>query len=397
MAASRGIDNWNKNWKGQGNISTSVKVNSATIYEEDGSRSTAVLTKGLPVTYLDKQSATHTRVAIQVGESVYLTNIDNLQKPQSVGRVDLKPQAFGLAGISLTLSTYLNKVKSAINSRDDIKGDLKDYLLDLVKQIEFGSNSVTGYDLLELPMGSILSDFGEVLGPIFCIKSGLAKFNLGVNQSSTIFFPTAGTEPLLDYFIRTSVNTYKISAKAKGTSNTLKMNSLVPPLLSDNTLRERHQNTLEFRLMQTIHDNTINMGAILGCSLIGVISQRAAASVSGLRGNGTLISDAAKEQFQNLISNDSRLRRKKNITLRNIAYLCEKNLVEYTKRTMVSQRLTNIVKDILNNEIFFVKMNIDNGVPRFTISSTSDRSISNLHFRNKNGYDSTSDKLGFKL
>ena len=91
------------------------------------------------------------------------------------------------------------------------------------------------------------------------------------------------------------------------------------------------------------------------------------------------------------------LRRNKNITLRNIAYLCEKNLVEYTKGTMVSQRLTNIVKDILNNEIFFVKMNIDNGVPRFTISSTSDRSVSNLHFRNKNGYDSTSDKLGFKL
>ena len=52
MAASRGVDNWNKNWKGQGNISTLVKVNSATIYEEDGSRSTAVLTKGLPVTIL---------------------------------------------------------------------------------------------------------------------------------------------------------------------------------------------------------------------------------------------------------------------------------------------------------------------------------------------------------
>ena len=81
MAASRGVDNWNKNWKGQGNISTSVKVNSATIYEEDGSKSLAILTKGLPVTYLDNQSATHTRVAIQVGDIVYLTNIDNLQKP----------------------------------------------------------------------------------------------------------------------------------------------------------------------------------------------------------------------------------------------------------------------------------------------------------------------------
>ena len=231
MAASQGVDNWNKNWKGRGNISTFVKVNSATLYEEDGSRSGAVVTKGLPVTYLDNQSGSHTRVAIQVGEKVFLTNIDNLQKPQSIGRVDLKPQAFGLGGSGFTLLTYLTKVKSAINSRDDIKGDLKDYLLDLVKQVEFGSNSITGYDLSELPMGSILSDFGEVLGPIFCIKTGLSKFNLGVNQTSTIFFPATGTEPLLDYLIKTSKDTYKISAKAKGTSNTLKMNTLVPSLL----------------------------------------------------------------------------------------------------------------------------------------------------------------------
>ena len=397
MAASRGIDNWNKNWRGQGNKSTFVKVNSATIYEEDGSRSGVVLTKGLPVTYLDNQSGSHTRVAIQVGEKVFLTNIDNLQKPRSIGRIDLKPQAFGLGGATFTLSTYLTTVKSAINSRDDIQGDLNDYLIDLVKQVEFGSNSISGYDLTELPMGSILSDFGEVLGPIFCIKTGLSKFNLGVNQSSTVFFPSAGAEPLLDYFIRTSQDTYKISAKAKGTSNTLKMNSLVPPLLSDNILRVRHQNTLEFRLMQTIHDNSINMGSILGCSLVGIISQSAAASVSGLRGNNTIISDNAKQLFQNLISSDSRLRDKRDITLRNISYLCEKKLVEFTKKTMVSQRLTNIVKDILNNEIFFVKMNIDNGVPRFNVSSTTDRSISNLHFRTKNGYDRTSDKLGFKL
>ena len=397
MAASRGIDNWNKNWRGQGNKSTFVKVNSATIYEEDGSRSGVVLTKGLPVTYLDNQSGSHTRVAIQVGEKVFLTNIDNLQKPRSIGRIDLKPQAFGLGGTTFTLSTYLTTLKSAINSRDDIQGDLKDYLIDLVKQVEFGSNSISGYNLTELPMGSILSDFGEVLGPIFCIKTGLSKFNLGVNQSSTVFFPSAGAEPLLDYFIRTSQDTYKISAKAKGTSNTLKMNSLVPPLLSDNILRVRHQNTLEFRLMQTIHDNSINMGSILGCSLVGIISQSAAASVSGLRGNNTIISDNVKQLFQNLISSDSRLRDKRDITLRNISYLCEKKLVEFTKKTMVSQRLTNIVKDILNNEIFFVKMNIDNGVPRFNVSSTTDRSISNLHFRTKNGYDSTSDKLGFRL
>ena len=54
----------------------------------------------MSVTYIDNKSSSHTRVAIQVGENIYLTNIDNLQKPQSIGRIDLKPQAFGLGGQS---------------------------------------------------------------------------------------------------------------------------------------------------------------------------------------------------------------------------------------------------------------------------------------------------------
>ena len=121
MAASSGVDNWNKNWKGKGNISTLVKVNGATLYEEDGKPSQAILTRGMPVTYIDNKSSSHTRVAIQVGENIYLTNIDNLQKPQSVGRIDLKPQAFGLGGQSLTLTNYISTVKQSINGRQEIK------------------------------------------------------------------------------------------------------------------------------------------------------------------------------------------------------------------------------------------------------------------------------------
>ena len=401
MAASRGVDNWNDNFKGQGDVSTLAKVDTAILYEENGSRSSQQLTRGTPVTYIDNQSKSHTRVAIQIGENTYLTNIDNLQKPQSVGRIDLKPQAFGLGGQSLTLTNYISTVKQSINGRQEIKGDLKDYLLDLVKTVEFGANSITGYDTSEFPMGSILSDFGEVLGPIYCIKRGLTNKNLGVNQSSSVFFPVAGAEPLLDYFIKTSTDTYKISAKAKGTANTLKMNSLVPALQQNNTLLSRYQNSIEFRLMKTIHDNSTNNGAILGAALIGAISQQAAASVSGLRGNNAVLSNTSKQLFSNIIQNDTRLRTKfineENITLRNIAYVCEKEIVDFTKQTTVSQKLTNIVKDILNNELFYVKMSIDNGIPIFNVFSTSDKNVSNLIFRNKNGYDSFSDKLGFKI
>ena len=127
--------------------------------------------------------------------------------------------------------------------------------------------------------------------------------------------------------------------------------------------------------------------------MIGAINQQAAASVSGLRGNSASISDISKQLFANLILDDARLKSSKTITLRNIAYVCEKKIVEFSKRTMVSKKFTEIVKDVLNNEVFYVKLDIDNGIPRFNIVSTSDRTVSNIVFRNKNDTVRASDKL----
>ena len=42
---------------------------------------------------------------------------------------------------------------------------------------------------------------------------------------------------------------------------------------------------------------------------------------------------------------------------------------------MVSKKFTEIVKDILDNEVFYVKLDIDNGIPRFNVASTSDLSL----------------------
>ena len=240
-------------------------------------------------------------------------------------------------------------------------------------------------------MASIRNDFGEAIGPIFCLKSGLINKNLGINASSTVSFPGSGTAQLLDYIIGTSTKQIKVSAKSKGTANTLKMASLI------SQVNPKFQSTTEFQIMNTINSNSMNMGPIQGCSLIGAISQQAAGSVGGLRGNDAVISDVSKQLFANLIMNDSELRNRKTITLRNIAYVCEKKLVEYSKKSMVSKKFTEIVKDILDNEVFYVKLDIDNGIPKFNVVSTSDRTISGIHFRNKNGYDSTSDKLGFKI
>ena len=394
MTASTGSENWISNWKGQGDITSMIKVVDATIYDKDNKRLPQKLPKGTSVTYIDNQSKEYSKVAIRVGQDIFFTRIDNLIKPKTLGAVNLKPQAFGL-GAPLSLTSYVSTLKKSIKNRNNIKGELQEYLLDLVDYVFSGSGGLVGFKFNELPMTSIRNDFGEVLGPIFCLRSGLINLNLGVNASSTISFPASGAEPLLDYFINTPTKQIKVSAKAKGTSNTLKMSALVPAVLNDSKLSIKHANSLEFRLMSAINSNSINMGAIECALLIGAISPQAAGSVRGLRGNDTEIPNP--QLFIDLISNESILRSKQKFTLREIAYACEKKVVEFSRKTMVSKKLTEIVKDILDNEIFFVKLDIDNGIPRFNIVSTSDRTISNLVFRNKNDTGRASDRLGFKL
>ena len=395
MAASKGVDNWNKNWKGMGDVSTTIKVTSAAYYsQENSTRSSGNLTKGTPVTYIDNLSKLHTRAAIKLGVDVYYTNIDNLVKPKSVSTVNLKPQAFGLAGTEYNITGYITALRNSINSRTDIVGDLKEYLLALVNFSISNSRDFAGIEITTLPMADIIKDFGEVIGPIYCIKRGLSQYNIGVSSSSRIFIPVAPNEPLLDYYIITATNNnIKVSAKAKGTSNTLKVNDLVPPILNNPTLANKYSKDTEFRIMRTIYENSMVSGPIKACALLGIIGQDAANSVAS---EPAQIPD--KKLFDSLIQKDATLKSRASITTKQVSFLCEKEIVNYSKQALKSTKFTSIVREVLKNEIYFVKLSIVNGIPSFLVQATSgETGINNLSFRTKNGYDSKSDKLGFRL
>lgn len=395
MAASRGADNWNKNWKGRGDVSTIIKVSSAAYYSaENVNKTSGNLTKGTPVTYIDNLSKLYTRTAIKLGADIYYTNIDNLAKPRSVSKVNLKPQAFGLAGTEYNITGYITALRNSINSRTDIVGDLKEYLLALVNFSINNSMNFSGIEISTLPMSDIIKDFGEVIGPIYCIKRGLSQYNIGVGSSSKIFIPVAPNEPLLDYFIIASTNNkIKVSAKAKGTSNTLKVNDLVPPILKNPILSNKYSNDTEFRIMRTIYENSMVSGPIKACVLLGIIGQDAANSVAS---EPAQIPD--KKLFNSLIQKDVTLKSRKSITTKQISFLCEKEIVNYSKQSLKSIKFTSIVREVLKNEIYFVKLSIVNGIPSFLVQATSGQTaINNLSFRTKNGYDSKSDKLGFRL
>lgn len=394
MAASRGVDSWNKHWRGRGNIPTRIKNTSSPYYSDSSSsRTSGNLPKDTEVTYIDILTQTHTKAAIQVGDNIFYTNIDNLVKPRSVSLISLKPQAFGLSGVEYSLTNYINAVKSSINSRQDILGDLQEYLLSLVDYADTNSQSFSGFDFSILPIADIKKDFGEVIGPIYCMRRGLLNRNLGITNASKILIPTSSTEPLLDYFIVNANGRVKVSAKAVGNSNTLKMRDLVPPILNDPSLYSKYSNDLEFNIMRDIHENSIVLGPIKACQLIGVVDQNAVNSV--LYEPNQIPNPVL---FSQLIQSDSRLMRQSTISTKQISFVCEKRIIDYSKQPTKSSKFTSIVRDVLNNEIFFVKFDISNGLPSFTVQATSGNlSINNLYFRTKNGYDSKSDKLGFKL
>lgn len=407
MAATKGVDNWNKNWRSLGNIPTVVKNNSSVLYEQDGTKSSTVASSGTSVIYMDSLSGTFKRdtgrtkyVAISgIGTTPLFTNIDNLIKPKSLGAVNLSPQSFGLGGTTQNITSYVTSLIDSINTRPDLKGELREYLLELVDYANTGSQAIVGYDLSTLGMNSIISQFGETIGPIYCIRRGLSRFNLGVNNGTLIYMPSSATEPLLDYILISNARRVKISAKAVGTSNTLKMNSLVPAVLNDDSLRGKYISDTHFNVMRTIHENTMISGPIRACAYVGIISGQQASSIAG---EPYKLNDNQLDMFDALINQNAYLRglrlTNSTISTKHISFVCEKMLINYSKQTKNSNRFTEIVKDVLTNEIYFAKFGIDNGIPNFNVQATTGvNGISNLVFRTKNGYMSKSDKLGFKL
>lgn len=408
MVASSGRGAWISHFRGQGDLPTRIKKSSIIVFDQDGNKLNVSLTQGTDVTYDDNLSQSHPKdslgsgdsvkkvVAIRVGDQTYFVSVDDIVKPVSLSKINMQPQSFGL-GAPMLITNYISSVKSSIKSRQDIKGELEDYLIDLVNYVANG-DGITGHNISSSPLKeqipTITKEFGEVLGPIYCIKTGLINLNLGVNLSSKISFPPAGTK-LFDYFI----DKIKVSAKAdKVNPNTLKMSSLVPTIQQDKSSFVSAQDEEAYDLMETIHNFSMNAGPIEYCgkkSDIKDVSPQAAASVRGLKGNNALISDQSKELFKELINSEPKLKDNKNITLRMISFGCEKRVVDKSKK--LSNGLTAIVKKVLNSEVFYVKMSIDSGVPKFNTVSTTDRNFSNIFLRNKNDSGSASDKLGFKV
>jgi len=424
MAARTGNLAWKVHFQGL-DRKTKIRRPSTVVFDQEGNKVDVPLSMGTDAIYIDNLSESHPNdsqsasverkkvVAINVGGQVYYVDVNDLIKPASLNKVDLKPQKFGLSG-QYTLTNYISSLKSSIRSRQDIKGDLQDYLLDLVDYINTGTGNLSGYNLTDLPMASIEKEFGEALGPIFCIKKGLvgkldkSGKSLGVTQSTTINIVGQGVKTKDYELINSDGKTLNISAKGgTSSSNTFKPSSIMEIVDADSRLESRINNygDIQLNVIRTLNNNSAILGPIKAANDLGYFKKQSSLLPSTGLQNPNFISKELQEAYEPMfLTADSviaqRYREKQRtgstFTYRTLTWCHENFLIKYSVDNQ--SIFTRIVNDVTTAGLFFVKLNFSGQVPTFSVLMPGSGSINNVKLRQKNTkFDGGGEKLGFQI
>ena len=424
MAARTGNLAWKVHFQGL-DRKTKIRRPSTVVFDQEGNKVDVPLSMGTDAIYIDNLSESHPNdsqsasverkkvVAINVGGQVYYVDVNDLIKPASLNKVDLKPQKFGLSG-QYTLTNYISSLKSSIRSRQDIKGDLQDYLLDLVDYINTGTGNLSGYNLTDLPMASIEKEFGEALGPIFCIKKGLvgkldkSGKSLGVTQSTTINIVGQGVKTKDYELINSDGKTLNISAKGgTSSSNTFKPSSIMEIVDADSRLESRINNygDIQLNVIRTLNNNSAILGPIKAANDLGYFKKQSSLLPSTGLQNPNFISKELQEAYEPMfLTADSviaqRYREKQRtgstFTYRTLTWCHENFLIKYSVDNQ--SIFTRIVNDVTTAGLFFVKLNFSSQVPTFSVLMPGSGSINNVKLRQKNTkFDGGGEKLGFQI
>jgi len=426
MAARTGNLAWKVHFQGL-DRKTKIRRPSTIVFDQEGNKVNVPLMMGADATYIDNLSESHPNdsqsaslerkkvVAINVGGEVYYVDVNDLIKPASLDKVDLKPQAFGLSG-QFTLTNYISNLKSSIRSRQDINGDLQDYLLDLVDYINTGTGNLSGYNLTNLPMSSIEKEFGEALGPIFCIKRGLvgkldkSGKSLGVTQSTMINIVGQGARTKDYELINTNGAILNISAKGgTSSSNTYKPASIMETIQLNPKLESRinQYGKTQLDIIKTLNTYSAIQGPIIAANALGYYNTLSSfLPKSGLQ-NPNLISKELQEVYEPMfLTADSEIAKryrekqktKTTFTYRTITWCHENFLIKYSLQSENQKIFTKIVNDVTSAGLFFVKLNFSGQVPTFSVLMPGSGSINNVYLRQKNTkFGGGGEKLGFQI
>ena len=347
--ASSGIINFQRNWQGSDHQTTVKKTVSIFSKNEDGVYQAAgALNAGTEVTYIDSLTTDHLRAAFRTAdETIFYANVDYFVKPGRENQLpQLGPSSFGLSNRTFFSSVnYYNALVQSLNSRNDVPGELFDYLYELLDYVDNGYGDYNGIKMDGFPWGQIQNYYAEVIGPIACIKRGILNgiINTAGLGGASIYMPP-DSESLYDYKLIVGEDEYLISAKsAKGVSNQVKPQFVTAAAIQGGKLGAL-QNTKEFQLLSILGTENVVAGALKGWSLIAPdeITPAAAQSIiSSYRGgnHSAKIPDPVllKPFVEKYIT--SKRNKPELITLGEVRYKCEQLIEGWSKVGIQNQIL----------------------------------------------------------
>lgn len=417
--ARSGKQAWEKYYSGNDGVQVAVKKSCQYYETEDTRSSLGTLSPGTVVTYRDALSrhieqGGNTRIAFQRAGSddVFYAGVDFFVKPGQVSRIDLSPEGFGMEDKTYTITEYYNKLIDSIADRWDksnYSGELYDYLMELVSYANTGavnSADLGGIKTQGFPWGAIQSYFGEVIGPLACIRRNLLS-GLGVNLSSATISMPPSSVALYDYKLISGGQEYLISAKAgKGTANQVKPKFVIDAV--DANLPRTLKNSKAYQVLNAINDNSVKGGAFAAWKIIqpstdGTLTDACIADVAvnydTRRGKST---DKLANQtiWQPFVDKHLLNQNIKNVTYGQVRYRCETLIQAASRVNSLQADLKSIFEYYLNeSRVIYVKLALaqPGGQPTFTVMNVDGvKKINSLELRSSNDSQTrTADKIGY--
>jgi len=411
--ASYGPDNWERNWKGSDH-QTFIKKSASAYYRKNKNNTFSRignLNEGTQVTYIDSETKSYTKAAIKLpnNDDIYYIHIDKLDKPKKNSRssISLNPESFGLENQTYaSATTYYNSVVSALNLRDDIDGELFDYLHQLLNYVKTGSHDYDGINMSGFPWGPLMKDFGEVIGPIACVKRGiLNQIITTVGLTSPKIYIPPSREAVYDYKIIIGSTEHLISAKSgRGVSNQVKPQYVIP------VVQDKLSGILliseAYKLLKILSNYSIKQGPFYGWQLLQTRGELTNAAINDMETNYAPRNKKGSSIIVDYESWKPFLKRyfsgRKRVTYGEVRYKCEQLIESESKVGVLNQNLRKIFNVYLSeSRIIYVKTTINarTGFPTITASSGGGSSVvRRLYLRSSNSSPKrTGDKIGFQI
>jgi hypothetical protein len=404
--ASAGQTAWVKYFQGRGDIKTTLKKTSPMFdASEPAKKLMGDLQGGTSITYISTQAyEAKALIQYQKGTSYQFVRVpfDNIAKPgvKASGAPSLKPQAFGVLDKMYSMKEYKTTVLSKIDERTDLSPEIKTYLNALFDYYAGGATKKDDVMRLfnklkaSLPINDINKDFGEVIGPVALFTKQLLKEKgITLTTNLQIYVPVRPNEPLMDYRIVDGKRKFTISAKSGTTTNVVKPADIIELLKTHKDIQALKQ-TKEYKILQILAENSTILGPVRAVAAIypNLIKPEAARRAD--------LKNFDLSGFAAFINTNDYLRTKKNVTLNEIMYECEKMLQKETKDGMLN--MNNIFAKAIEKQVTYVKFQLDaSGIGEWGVTAADDitgpKAQTKVYLRSKNGYTRAADKMGIQI